>query len=39
MKRYEKPVAEIIELVIDDEIMAPGGTGSVISDNDDGDLT
>ncbi len=38
MKRYEKPVAEIIELIVDDEIMA-SGSGSVLSDPDDGSLT
>lgn len=37
MKRYEKPVAEIIELIVDDEIMS--GSGSVLSDPDDGSLT
>lgn len=30
MKRYQKPVAEIIEVVVAEEIMATESSGSVI---------
>lgn len=33
MKHYQKPQAEIVEIMIDEDIMATGASGTVIDDN------